>query len=165
MTRPRRPADIVSVLAIVMVPLFLGLSSPNAYAQGDTIINFTTPSKNIDCMMSKSDGAFASCLVKVAAWKKLPPKPADCDLDWAATDVGITSVKSGSTYKNSYWSGGCRGDIGPMCPADCGTLAYGKSRTLGTITCTSAEKGMTCVTIAGPRRGFTVSRAGVIVVR
>ena len=115
--------------------------------------------------MSNSYGSRATCLVKVESWKKLPSKPADCELDWAATDVGITSVKSGSTYKNTFWSGGCRGDIGPLCSPDCGALAYGKSRTLDTVTCSSAKNGVTCVTTAGPRRGFTVSRSGVITLR
>ena len=135
-----------------------------ALAQDLTSINFTTPSKNIDCLMFDfNETAAASCVVKSASWKKLPAKPADCDLDWSATEIGITSEKSGSTFKNSLNAGTCRGDIGPLCGPTCLVLGYGKSRTFRNITCTSAKAGVTCRTTSGPKKGFTVSRAGYTV--
>lgn len=135
-------------------------------ASAQEIVHFTTPSNNIDCMIYAYDSTtVADCLVKSAAWKKAPTRPKDCDLDWSATEIAVSSETKGSKRFNRVSTGSCRGDIGPLCGPigtndGCATLAYGKSASLGAITCTSKTGGVTCVTTLGPRRGFTVNRAG-----
>ncbi len=155
------------VLATLVAGFFLvGAHGGPVQAQDLDSISFTTPSKNIDCLLFDLDGSTSgNCVVKSAAWKKLPAIPSDCDLDWAATEVSVFSEKSGATLTNSVALGSCRGDVGPLCGPTCPVLAYGKSFTLRSIKCTSTTKGVTCVTTSGPKRGFTVNRAGYTLIR
>jgi eukaryotic-like serine/threonine-protein kinase len=152
--------------ALVASTLILALLVPRP-ASAQEIVHFTTPSRNIDCMLFAFDSStVADCLVKSATWKKLPKRPADCDLDWSDTEISLESTVTASSRRNSVTAGSCRGDIGPLCgPEECTVLAYGKTARLGPITCTSKATGVTCVTTAGPRRGFNVNRAGYTVLR
>ncbi len=140
-------------------------------ASAQEIVHFTTPSRNIDCMIFQFDSStVADCLVKSAAWKKVPARPADCDLDWSNTEISLTSETKGSKRVATVSVGSCRGDIGPLCGNigtndGCTTLGYGKSASLGRVVCTSKATGVTCVTTAGPKRGFTVNRAGYTMLR
>jgi hypothetical protein len=162
----RKLALVVSaVSAIVLTFLAAGPAS------AQEIVHFSTPSNNIDCMIYAFDSTtVADCLVKSAAWKKLPARPKDCDLDWSDTEITVSSETKGAKRINSVSTGSCRGDIGPLCGPigtndGCTVLPYGKSATLGPITCTSKTTGVLCVTTAGPRRGFTVNRAGYTLLR
>jgi hypothetical protein len=157
------------LISLATTAAALGLGVLPAAAQ--EIVHFSTPSNNIDCMIYTFDSTtVADCLVKSAAWKKLPVRPKDCDLDWSATEIGVNSETKGSKRTNSVFTGACRGDIGPLCGPvgtndGCTVLPYGKSATLGPITCTSKTSGVTCVTTVGTRRGFTVNRAGYTLLR
>ncbi len=139
---------------------FVGSIRPLAAQESS---NFTTPSRNIDCLIFQLDGlASASCVVKSDSWRKLPKKPADCDLDWSPTEVGISEETERGKRKVSVYAGVCRGDIGPLCPPDsCRVLGYGKSITIASFTCTSRTTGMTCLDRkSSKKRGFTVNRSG-----
>jgi hypothetical protein len=147
----------------VLGPLSLVAPQP---AVAQDMIHFTTPSKNIDCLLYPSDFEFvASCIVKTAEWTNAPDRPADCDLDWSPTDVYLASEVRGKRVTNAVGVGGCRGDIGPICGPGCRTLGYGKSVKLASITCTSATTGVTCVTTKGRRTGFVISRAAYRLIR
>jgi hypothetical protein len=148
-------------LALAVSLGLVGSVTYPANAQLTEIIRFTSPTGNIDCEMYGIDGSpSAGCLVENATWKVSPKKPADCDLDWSPTEVYL-SVEG----KPAVSVGSCRGDIGPLCspagnPDSCVVLPYGKSKSLGIITCTSAKTGITCVTTKGAKRGFTVNKSG-----
>jgi hypothetical protein len=143
---------------ITLTLLLVGLQ-PATRALADDI-NFTTPSKNIDCLLYEYENEFvADCLVEQATWKNPPKRPSDCDLDWVESEAYVSSKLVGSKVVNSVGVGGCRGDIGPLCVNNgCTLLAYGKTVKRGRITCSSATTGVTCTTTSGPKRGFTVSR-------
>jgi hypothetical protein len=160
----------VKTFAVTLAFAVLGLMGAQP-ALADDMAHFTTPSNNIDCMIYTFDSTtVADCLVKSAAWKKRPAKPKDCDLDWADTEISVSSEVKGSKRVNAVFPGSCRGDIGPLCGPigtndGCISLPYGKSATVGPITCTSKTSGVTCVTTLGPKRGFTVNRAGYTILK
>jgi hypothetical protein len=152
---------------LVYVVLFAGSTALASSPAGAQDVNFTTPSKNIDCLMLEFENqvqqveeVFVSCLVKNAAWKKKPAKPADCDLDWSDSEIGLSIVGTGAKAKVSVNVGACRGDIGPLCGPGCSVLGYGKTAKVGVVSCTSAASGVTCRASIGKRKGFTVSKAG-----
>jgi hypothetical protein len=155
------------ISAALLTGLAMMLLAPTPHAVAQSGRQFTSPTGNIDCYMYL-DGAdnFVSCLVQEANWKNPPRRPADCDLDWAPEELSLGSRKSGTSYRNTVVVGACRGDIGPLCgPNECSTLAYGKSVRVGNLTCTSAKTGVTCTTLQGPKRGFTISRSGYKLIR
>ena len=147
----RLPAVLVAVLiATVALP---------AVANAD-FMHFTTPSRNIDCV-ADFDVASVDCLVQRASWPTVPPRPADCDVDWIPTEITLS--------RGRVSVGSCRGDIGPLCvgtTGDCPALRYGTSLTLPTgVRCTSRRTGLTCRARNGAGAGFTVSRGGYRVFR
>jgi hypothetical protein len=155
---------LIAACAVVGVGMF-GITAPPANAEPESA-NFTSPSRNIDCLIYLlDDTTSASCDVRNASWKTNKRKPADCDLDWSPTEAYVQSALTNGTTINSVGLGVCRGDIGPDCPDACRTLGYGKSETIGRITCTSQKTGMTCVTNKGKRKGFTVNRSGYKLIR
>ncbi len=131
--------------------------------------HFTTPSGNIDCEMFRfpdDKSAQVACLIENATWQNIPKEPADCGLDFDPYELNLQSTPKGKKIVNEVIVGGCRGDIGPTCATgDCHTLAYGKSETIGNITCTSRKTGVTCLTKNGNRRGFTIARAKYTVIK
>jgi hypothetical protein len=48
--------------------------------------HFKRPTGNIQCRL---DSQGVTCLLQKNSWRQLPPKPAGCDLDWAATDMSL----------------------------------------------------------------------------
>jgi Family of unknown function (DUF6636) len=131
----------------------VALAAPAA-ARAD-LVHFTTPSGNIDCVADFQRPA-VDCIVERAAWPRVPPKPADCDLDWVGTEVALG--------RGRVTVGACRGDIGPRCVAesgDCPRLPYGRSLTLPSrVRCTSRRVGLICRAHRGGGPGFLVSRRG-----
>ena len=152
---------LASLLLATILITIMGPGSASAASSPSSDINFTTPSKNIDCLLyTYENEVVADCLVEQAAWKSKPPVPSDCDLDWVPTEVYLSSKQVGTKFVNTVGVGACRGDIGPLCVANgCTVLAYGKTVKRGRITCASATSGVTCFTTSGTRRGFTVNRA------
>jgi hypothetical protein len=120
------------------------------------LTHFQSPSGNINCIGGSSP-VFVDCLVRNATWPKVAAKPARCDLDWDAYELGLVSRKVSI--------GACRGDVGPRCFHDCTTLRYGKSVNIGPIRCRSAANGVTCRYVRGKLAGFRIAREGYIVWR
>ena len=112
-----------------------------------------------------------ACLLLHNKWKKLPPRPARCDLDWSPTDMSL--FLNSRTRRWSVSVGGCRGDVGPLCyPQDpCVVLRYGASITASVkgrgIRCTSRATGVTCTRFGrgAGARGFRIARQGYAVLR
>jgi hypothetical protein len=112
-----------------------------------------------------------SCLLAENAWRRLRPRPADCETDWFPTDVSMFVNR-----KTGRWAvavGGCRGDVGALCLDDCFVLRYGRSVRAVTpdgrlgMRCSSARNGLTCTGL-GPRRGvrgFRLAREGYAILR
>jgi hypothetical protein len=112
-----------------------------------------------------------TCLLLKNSWRRLKPRPSNCDVDWSPTDVGMyVSPRTGRWIVDV---GACRGDVGPLCYRQdpCVVLGYGQSvksvlskrKRLG-IRCVSATNGITCTKI-GPKpgaRGFRVAREGYV---
>src|SRR3954452_16229648 len=104
-----RHAIVIAVLALAAcIPAHAGATTP--------FVHFRSPSGNINCI-GGSTPVFVDCLVRDAAWAEPPAKPARCDLDWDAYELGLGSRKVSI--------GACRGDVGPRCLDDCTTLRYG----------------------------------------
>jgi hypothetical protein len=152
---PRLPRPPLCAALLVLVALLALPAAASARA-----VHFTTPSTNIDC---RGEGASISCLVEVASWPRLPPRPANCDVDWIPTQITLSSGRVSL--------GSCRGDIGPLClpsgPDSCTVLRYGRSLVLkrNGIRCTSRRTGLTCRTRNGTGAGFKVAREGYRIFR
>jgi hypothetical protein len=110
--------------------------------------SFQSPSGNIKCSMAHEEdgGGWARCDVYEHSWA-LPPRPADCDLDWG-------SIATISTKDRKGTMGGCASDAagGPD------RLEYGHALRLGTVECRSSPTGMECLALR-TRHGFFVSKA------
>jgi hypothetical protein len=106
------------------------------------LATFQTPSGNIGCMIL--DG-LARCDIERRGWSP-PARPADCphEVDFGQ---GLEVGESGAARFV------CAGDTvrEPKAPK----LAYGDSTQVATITCASAETGLTCR--AGDGHGFFLS--------
>lgn len=103
---------------------------------------FQTPSGNVQCY---GEAGFVDCEVIVSETAPPEPRPADCDLDWghrfSVADRGPgVMVCHGDTVRGTGY---------PVLP-------YGSSLRFGAVTCTSEERGLTCVNPEGG--GFLVSR-------
>lgn len=123
------------------------------------LVHFTSPSRNIDCLMFTDPGVGVTCDVEHATWARPKPKPKGCPLTWVATNVTLE--------RGRVTVGSCRGDIGPLCaPAGvrdanpCRVLAYGRSVTLRRLRCTSTRAGVTCRLRNGAGPGFRIAREG-----
>jgi hypothetical protein len=147
------------VLAAVVA---LAMAFHPASAQS-RLVHFQTPSGNINCIGEPAgfgEPAFVDCLVRHNTWPKLRPRPANCDLDWDPTTLGLS--------RRHTYVGSCRGDIGALCvhTSDrCTTLAYGRFVDIGPIRCSSATNGVTCRYRTAPRAGFRVAREGYVLYR
>jgi len=158
MTQLRRPL----LLAAATIAAVGALAAP---AQAK-IVHFTSPSGNIDCLGITDGTVFVQCVVQKAEWPRRPRRPASCDLDFSPTEIQLANRK--------VTVGACRGDIGPLClPSGgdrCSVLGYGRSVSIGGISCSSATTGVTCrykrPSAPGNKRpGFRVSRQGYTILR
>ena len=106
---------------------------------------FQSPSGNIVC--SIDGGASVRCEILKKDWSP-PPKPRTCPLDWGG------GLVLGARGRPAIL---CAGDtIQPPPRHPYRVLPYGRSIRSGSITCSSARTGMTCVNVA--RHGFLLSR-------
>lgn len=119
---------------------------------GGYALYFTSPSKNIHCTMAfgtaDQDGD-ATCFIGTKQWSG-PPAPATCAANWADNYVAVSVA--------GVQAGRCLSDV-PV-PAVSTELPYGQSLSTGTVTCASAETGVTCVHLASGH-GFTLSRGAL----
>jgi hypothetical protein len=122
-----------------------GASSQVLRAQAGGATYFETPSGNITCFLLSYDFHAVDCVVQKRDFAD-PPRPSDCNLDWAPQ----FSLNRDSSY------GVCRGDVDGT-PTHT-VLAYGGTAVNGPITCTSEVTGLSC-TNDKTSHGFTISRA------
>jgi hypothetical protein len=106
------------------------------------LVMFSSPSRNIGCAI---DRGFARCDVANHSWRA-PAKPKRCMLDWG------NGLIVGGRGRGQYV---CAGDT--VLQQRGAVLGYGRSRTVGSFTCTSRRSGMTC-SHSGSGHGFTVSK-------
>jgi hypothetical protein len=126
-----------------LLPLLILLATP---ALADDLVFFHAPSKNIFCMIATGDYAEARCDI-MELTTKIPPPPADCDLDYGhAFSIGVQEVKGARV---------CAGDT--VADPSGMTLNYGEHIDLGGFRCLSEKTGMTCMNPAG--HGFTIAKA------
>jgi hypothetical protein len=106
---------------------------------------FQSPTGNIACLMTAKS---ARCDIAERDWNP-PPHPSSCP-DEVDFGQGIQLPASGPAQFV------CAGDtaLNPQAPK----LDYGSSSQVGSITCTSAESGMSCQNASGGT--FTISRQG-----
>jgi hypothetical protein len=107
-------------------------------------LSFSIPNKSIDCvyMEDERDVPLLRCQTKFAL-KPLPPKPADCDLDWGG---GLILANNGQV------SGVCAGDT---VAGNYTTLAYGRAWEKNGFRCVASRSGLTCKSRNG--KGFFLS--------
>jgi hypothetical protein len=107
---------------------------------------FQSPTGNIHCSIYSGEFAGARCDV-VELNPSYTRRPADCDLEYGSAFYIDPGARKGGVA--------CVGDT--IIDPRSAVLGYGGSISLGGITCTSAQSGMTCVNAAG--HGFKVARS------
>ncbi|MDO8188986.1 hypothetical protein Q5424_20590 [Conexibacter sp. JD483] len=132
------PRAALVALALALPLPALALAAEPAAA----LVMFSSPSRNIGCAI---DRGFARCDVADHSWRA-PAKPKRCMLDWGN---GVTVGKRGRAQFV------CAGDT--VLQQRGAILGYGRSRTVGSFTCTSRRSGMTC-SRGGSGHGFFVSK-------
>ncbi len=156
------------IVGVLMLSVGLvGVSSTPANAE-EKSAKFRSPTLNIECYISNfdADRTNGGCIPLTADEKNFPSKPADCDLDWSPSEMGIRSVLTGKKITNTVEAGTCNGGVTEaLCLFECPVLQYGKSIKIGRITCSSKKAGMTCVTNKGKRVGFTLNRSGYKIIK
>lgn len=122
-------------------------AAPAPVAHADDYYHFQSPSGNISCDMAAFSGIVpeVACEVVERTWTA-PPRPQNCDAGWGDRIGMIQGSPPGL---------GCHSDT--TRGMDLPTLAYGASRSLASLTCTSAPNGITC-TDASTGHFFRISR-------
>jgi hypothetical protein len=116
-----------------------------ANAQDGMEEGFVTPSGNIACLYSNDNGK-SSLRCDIGETVALPPRPADCKLEW------------GHSFEME-----ANGTAGRICTDDhtfdpgLSDLAYGKTWHRGGFTCRSEPGGLTCLNAM--QHGFSLSRS------
>jgi hypothetical protein len=123
--------------------------TPAADENQQVPVGFKTPSNNIYCQFDEGVHgdvpSYLRCDIK-ESYGPLPPRPADCDLDWGGAYAVYEEDRPGELF--------CHGDttIDDALP----TLLYGNVWRRGNIRCKSERIGLTCINALG--RGFFLSR-------
>lgn len=129
--------------------VLLACAAPAGVAHADDLYQFQSPSGNIACVMAALSGTTpeVACEIVDRTWTA-PAEPAGCEGDWGDRVTLVQGAKPAFTCHSDTTRG-----IGLP------SLAYGASHSLATLTCTSAESGITC-TDAGTGHFFRLSRQG-----
>lgn len=128
--------------AAIVASGYLPLPMP---AAAQDFVFFKAPSGNISCALMSGDWTGARCDI-FSMMPSFARPPADCDLDWGhAFEVSV----AGAGYPV------CAGDT--VAAPEAFVLDYGKSISLGGVTCLSQKTGMTCRN--GEGHGFSLARA------
>ena len=133
---------------LILLALSAILSATATAADADELTSFHTPSKNIHCLAIEGDnGASIDCEVLAKAkMAPIAPRPADCDLEW------------GNRFELEETGRGYLACTGDTVRDNAGLeLEYGKSFTIGHISCTASEKGLECLNAEG--HGIFLSKA------
>jgi hypothetical protein len=133
---------LLLVAAALVVATAASTASASPSAKYPKIFHFQSPSHNIGCVLTKK---FVRCDISAHTWP-VPPKPADCDVDYGQ------GVSVGQSGRADYV---CAGDTALDPSAD--VLAYGDRISKGNIRCSSKTKGMRCVNLES-KDGFFLSR-------
>ena len=112
-----------TLLAVPVLALALGAVPATAQAA-----SFSSPSKNIGCVVSTDFGI--RCDISDHDWAE-PAKPAGCDLDYG----------QGLFVKGGRSRFVCAGDTALGSRT---ILGYGKTKKVGRYACTSSKAGMKC---------------------
>jgi len=124
----------------------LVLAMAGGPALADDVVFFRTPSDNIHCGLIAGGGGLADCeIAEMSVRSPLPPRPADCDLDYGNR---FQLEGAGPAIM------GCYGDT--VRTPDARVLAYGREIRVGQITCRSDSSGLTCRNGSG--HGFFLSK-------
>ena len=107
-----------------------------------TLSSFQTPSGNIGCELVSD---VTRCDIREHSWA-LPPKPADCELDWGQ------GIEFSGVDKPSFV---CAGDT--ALDSTAAVLPYGRRARQGSTVCDSEQAGVTCTNEASGH-GFFLSR-------
>lgn len=150
----RRASYVWTIVSLIAaLPAFAIAVSPLALAGDDQFTGFRSPSGNIHCMF---DAGFENVQPNIrcdilSIEGAVPPRPADCDLEWGRSFGIDTGGQSGQLI--------CAGDtvMNDQYPV----LGYGQVWQQSGFTCTSDEKGVSCFNAL--RHGFTLSRASRVV--
>lgn len=134
-----RSALVVSAAALA--GLLAAPAIPRAQGGPD---GFMMPSGNVHCMADDGEGGWLRC--DMVAMARVPPRPADCDLDY-----GHAFEVSGGDRRAARI---CHGDT---VRGDLPVLPYGMRWQRFGFTCLSEQRGLTCRNRSG--RGFFLSRA------
>ncbi|HEY6793691.1 MAG TPA: DUF6636 domain-containing protein [Kineosporiaceae bacterium] len=102
---------------------------------------FTTPTKNIGCMI---DAGQVRCDIRSRTWQA-PPRPADCTLDYGN---GVTLGNGSAGYV-------CAGDT--TLDPDAAVLPYGAAVRAGDLVCVSTPAFLACRNLA-TGHGFALSK-------
>jgi hypothetical protein len=132
---------VVSLTFCATMASPLAAAAPIEYHQG-----FQSPSANLFCIAVKRDGiATAQCETLERDWQR-PPRPDWCQLSYGRR-IGLEQGQPAVFI--------CHGDT--VVDYKYPVLDYGKSQSVGPITCVSQMTGMTC-TDTGTGHYFTISR-------
>ncbi len=111
----------------------------------DDFVSFQSPSGNIHCLAMTGTWNGVRCDISDLTMS-FPVAPDWCEFDWGISfEVETDGVAQPACVSDTV--------MNPDAPV----LAYGQSVSVGGITCTSAETGMTCQN--GQGHGFTIRRA------
>jgi hypothetical protein len=106
-----------------------------------------TPSDNIQCQFSDEGDGSADCeITEKTVASRLPPRPADCDLDYGQRFFIAGEGKASVV---------CAGDT--VRTPDAKVMGYGELIITKKVWCESSEAGLTCSNNAG--HGFFLSKA------
>ena len=113
----------------------------------DDYIGFHSPSGNIHCgLYVSADYTGVRCDIYEMTTQSYASAPADCEFDW------------GNSFAVDVTGEGYLACVSDAVADESGLeVGYGQEVSLGGITCSSAQSGMTCTNDAG--HGFTVSKA------
>jgi hypothetical protein len=138
MTARLRALPTLAVIATTTATAVIGLAAP---AHARTYDFFQSPSGNIACEMIKTDDGtgFATCKLKDHAWEAPPAPGGDCE------DSGADlKLDQGARPCVGFWPSQIFLLQDPQYGGGLQTLAYGQTRSAGTITCTSEPSGVRC---------------------
>lgn len=144
-------ATLSAVTALIALPL-TGPATAYADTTADRLTFFISPSGNIGCLIDPvslvNGGSHARCDIRQRDWQP-PARPGDCP---GYTDYGQgIDLFAGQSPRFV-----CAGDTAF---GGGSVLAYGNSITAGSVSCSSAESGVTCRE-SQSGHGFSLSRQG-----
>ena len=143
--KPMPTATRDSVPAVTVTVTQPPAPTPTVVVQSASHGPFRSPSGNITCTLSTPGGEIAArCEVVNHTWVA-PARSPDCHLNWGdRLELTPGSGVGFNCYAQEF-------------PAAEQTLAYGQTRSLGTITCDSEPIGITC-TDSSTGHYFRISR-------